>query len=135
MTEPDRGVRARADSQPEPDPETSPEPYEDPPQPAPSSSSSVTHSALFVILLSGYQILPDDPVAETAFIFMLALLGGLMARSYIKGDPEQERQQRRVLRTAKIRELEKELNMKPMELWSDEDPDIVAAPPKEERRD
>lgn len=59
-----------------------------------------------------------------------------VVRRYIKGDPpspEQKARQRYWDRTNRIRALENELGFEPMELWSDEDPDIVARPAEKER--
>lgn len=74
----------------------------------------------------------DNLFLRALLLALQVTLVGLMLRGISKKDPELEAQEKRELRTQKIRELEAELGMKPMELWSDEDPDIVGRPIKKD---
>ena len=86
-------------------------------------------TALLLMLSTWFllaQMFVDDLALKGVLVGFQVLTVGLMVHGVMKKDPVLEAQQKRELRTQKIRELEAELDMTPMELWSDEDPDIVA---------
>lgn len=58
---------------------------------------------------------PNDPVLMVLLLAAGGLLVGLMARSYIKGDPELEAQRKRELSQQRTKELEAELGIEPLD--------------------
>lgn len=99
------------------------------------TSATANFPVLYIMLVCGYMVGPDHRAWQALMVGLMVALVTSMAISYVKGDPptpEMEDQKRKEIRTQNIRALEKDLGMEPMELWSDEDPDMIPQPVRKE---